>query len=48
MKSSLKKEIQYNLFSIFDIKDDTSTSATAQESCKVSQCIINATTHEKN
>ncbi len=48
MKSSLKKEIQCSSFSISDIRDDTSTSVTAQESCKVSQCIINAATHEKN
>ncbi len=48
MKSSLKKEIQRNSFSIFNIKDDTSTSATAQKSCKVSQHIINAVMHEKN
>jgi len=48
MKSSLKREIQRSLFSIFDIKDDTLTSATAQESCKVSQRIIDVTMHEKN
>jgi len=48
MKSSLKREIQRSLFLIFDIKDDTSTSATAQESCKVSQRIIDAAMHEKN
>jgi len=48
MKSNLKKEIQCNLFSISDIKDDTSTSATAQESCKVLQRIIDAAMHEKN
>ena len=29
MKNSLKREIQYNLFSIFDIKDDTLISVTA-------------------
>ncbi len=29
IKNSLKREIQRSLFSIFDIKDDTSTSATA-------------------
>jgi len=33
---------------ISDIKDDTSTSVTAQESCKVSQCIIDAAMHRKN
>ncbi len=48
MKSSLKKEIQCNSFSIFNIKDDTSTFVTAQESCKVSQRIIDAVTHKKN
>ncbi len=48
MKNSLKKEIQCSSFSISDIKDDTSTSAIAQESCKVLQCIINAAMHEKN
>jgi hypothetical protein len=48
MKNSLKKEIQRSSFSIFDIKDDTLTSATAQESCKVLQRIIDATMHEKN
>ncbi len=48
MKNSLKKEIQCNLFLISDIRNDTSTSATAQKSCKVSQRIINAATHEKN
>jgi len=48
MKNSLKKEIQRSSLSISDIKDDTSTSATAQESCKVSQCIIDAAMHEKN
>ena len=48
MKNSLKKEIQRSSFSISDIKDNTSTSVTAQESCKVSQCIIDAATHEKN
>ena len=48
MTSSLKREIQRSSFSIFDIKDDTSTSATAQKSFKVSQRIINATTHKKN
>jgi len=48
MKSSLKREIQRSLFLIFDIKDDTSTSATAQELCKVSQRIIDAAMHEKN
>jgi len=48
MKNSLKREIQYNSFSIFNIKDDTSTSVTAQESCKVSQRIIDAVMHKKN
>jgi len=48
MKNSLKKKIQRSSFSIFDIKDDTSTSATAQESCKVSQRIIDAAIHKKN
>ena len=48
LKNSLKREIQCNSFSISDIKDDTSTFVTAQESCKVSQHVIDATTHEKN
>ncbi len=48
MKSSLKREIQRSSFSIFDIRDDTSIFAIAQESCKVLQCIIDAVTHEKN
>ncbi len=48
MKNSLKRKIQCNSFSIFDIKDDTSTSVTAQESCKVSQRIIDAVIHKKN
>ncbi len=48
MKNSLKREIQRSSFLISDIKNDTSTSATAQESCKVLQCIIDAATHEKN
>jgi len=48
MKSSLKREIQRSSFSIFNIRDDTSTSVTAQESCEVSQRIIDAATHEKN
>ncbi len=48
MKNSLKREIQRSSFSIFDIKNDTSISATAQELCKVSQCIIDAATHKKN
>jgi len=48
MKNSLKREIQRSSFSIFDIKDDTSTFATAQELCKVSQRIIDAAMHEKN
>ncbi len=33
---------------ISDIRDDTSTSVTAQKSCKVSQCITDAATHKKN
>ncbi len=48
MKNSLKREIQRSSFLIFDIKDDTSTSATAQELYEVSQCIINTAMHEKN
>jgi len=48
MKNSLKKEIQRSSFLISDIKDNTLTSATVQKSCKVSQRIIDATTHEKN
>jgi hypothetical protein len=48
MKNSLKREIQHSSFSIFDIKDDTLTSVTAQESCKVSQRIIDAAMHKKN
>ncbi len=48
MKSSLKKEIQCNSFLIFDIKDDSSASASTQRSCKVSQRIIDAVTHKKN
>jgi len=48
MKNSLKREIQCSSFSISDIKDDTSTSVTAQKLCKVSQRIINAAMHEKN
>ncbi len=48
MKNSLKREIQHSSFLISDIKDDTSTSVTAQESCKVSQRIIDAVMHEKN
>ena len=48
MKNSLKREIQRSSFLIFDIKDDTSTSATAQELCQVSQCIIDTAMHEKN
>ena len=47
MKSSLKREIQRSSFSIFDIKDDTSTSATAQKSCKVSQRVTDAAMHKK-
>ncbi len=45
MKNDLKREIQRSSFSISDIKDDTSTSVTAQKSCKVSQRIINTATH---
>ena len=48
MKSSLKREIQRSSFSISNIRNDTSTSVTAQESCKVSQCIIDAAMHKKN
>jgi len=48
MKNSLKREIQRSLFSISDIKNDTSTFVIAQESCKVSQRIIDAIMHEKN
>ncbi len=48
MKNSLKREIQCNSFSISDIRNDTSISVIAQESCKVSQRIIDAVTHEKN
>ncbi len=48
MKNSLQREIQYSSFSISDIRNDTSIFATAQESCKVSQCIIDAATHWKN
>ncbi len=48
MKNTLKRKIQCSSFSISDIKDNTSTSVTAQESCKVSQRIIDAATHEKN
>jgi len=48
MKNSLKRKIQCNSFSIFDIKDDTTTSVTAQELCKVSQRIIDAATHQEN
>jgi len=48
MKNSLKKEIQRSLFSIFDIRDDTLTFVTVQESCEVSQRIIDAAMHEKN
>jgi len=48
MKNSLKKEIQRSSFLIFNIKDDTSTFTTAQKSCKVLQCIIDAVMHEKN
>ncbi len=36
MKNSLKKEIQRSSFSISDIKDDTLTFVTAQESCEIS------------
>ncbi len=48
MKNSLKKEIQRSSFSIFDIKDNLSASASTQKSCKVSQRIADATTHEEN
>ncbi len=48
MKNSLKKEIQCNSFSIFDIRDDSSASVSTQRSCKVSQRTIDAATHEKN
>ena len=48
MKNSLKREIQRSSFLISDIKDDISTSVTAQESCKVSRCIIDAVTHKRN
>jgi len=48
MKNSLKREIQHSSFSISDIKDNTSTSATTQELCKVSQRIIDAAMYEKN
>ena len=48
MKNSLKRKIQYNSFSISDIKDDSSASASTQRSCKVSQRTIDAVTHEKN
>ncbi len=48
MKNSLKREIQRSSFSISDIKDDTSTSATAQELYEVSQRIIDAVTYQEN
>jgi len=48
MKNDLKREIQRSSFSISDIKDDILTFATAQESCKVSQRIIDAATHQEN
>jgi len=48
MKNNLKKEIQCSSFSISDVRDDTSTSATAQESCEVSQRIIDAAMYKKN
>ena len=48
MKNSLTREIQHSSFSISDIRDDTSTFATAQESCKVSQRITDAAMHKKN
>ena len=48
IKNSLKREIQCNSFLISDIRDDTSISATAQESCKVLQRIIDTVTHKKN
>ena len=43
MKNNLKREIQCSSFSISDIKDNTSTSAIAQELHEVLQCIIDAT-----
>ncbi len=48
LKNSLKREIQRSSFSIFDIRDDTSTSVTAQESCKVLQHVTDTATYEKN
>ena len=48
MKSSLKKESQRSSFSIFNIKDESSTSVFTQKSCKVSQCIADAVMHKKN
>jgi len=48
MKSSLKKEIQCNSFLIFDIKDNSSASASTQRLCKVSQRTIDAAMHKKN
>ncbi len=48
MKNSLKKEIQCSSFSISDIRDDSSTSASTQKLCEVSQRTIDAATHEKN
>ncbi len=48
MKNSLKRKIQRSSFLIFDIRDDTLTSATAQELCKVLQRVIDATIHKKN
>ncbi len=48
MKSSLKREIQRSSFSISNIRDNTLTSVTAQELCKVSQHITDAVTHKEN
>ena len=48
MKNSLKKEIQRSSFSISDIKDDSSASASTQRLCEVSQRTIDAATHKKN
>ena len=48
IKNSLKREIQRSSFSISDIKDDTSTSAIVQKSCKVLQHVIDATMHREN
>jgi len=48
MKNSLKKEIQRSSFSISDIKDDSSASASTQRLCEVSQRTIDVATHKKN